>query len=78
MTLLIRESQIPFPPFTEMSPTVFDPRKHLSEPDARRLRRAAGHAGLHPGDFIETLIKRALFCDAPPERAPKRQRKEGL
>ncbi len=39
----------------------FDPKKHLGPTDRKRLEEHAKSAGMSPADYIETVLKRALF-----------------
>lgn len=45
-----------------MNTITFDPDKHLNRSDQERLAEAAEQAGMEVADFIEALIKKALFA----------------
>jgi hypothetical protein len=56
--------------------TVFDPQRHLTAADEERLAAEAKRLGLDPGEYIETLIKRALFAE-PRSIEPRPNEKGG-
>ena len=53
-----------------MNTITFDPDKHLNRTDQERLAEAARAAGMDVADFIEAVIKKALFASilAPQEK----------
>jgi hypothetical protein len=50
-----------------MNLITFHPEKHLSRADQERLSEMAREAGLSVADFIETVLKKALFAMPKPE-----------
>lgn len=51
----------------KMNLITFHPEKHLSRADQERLSEMAREAGLSVADFIETVLKKALFAMPKPE-----------
>ncbi len=45
-----------------MNAIVFDPKKHLTSSDQERLAVMAREAGMEVADFIEVVLKKALFA----------------
>jgi hypothetical protein len=45
-----------------MNTITFDPEKHLSRSDQDRLVERAQEAGMDVADFIEVVLKQALFA----------------
>jgi len=49
-----------------MNAIVFDPKKHLTSSDQERLAVMAREAGMEVADFIEVVLKKALFATILP------------
>lgn len=54
-----------------MNTITFDPEKHLSRSDQERLAERAAAAGLSVADFIEVVLKQALFGNVLQQPEPK-------
>lgn len=50
----------------------FDPKERLSKPDQDRLERVAAANDMTPADYVERVLKRAIFVDSEPLRLPNR------
>ena len=44
-----------------MNVITFDPEKHLNRADQERLAELAREAGMEVDDFIEVVLKKAIF-----------------
>lgn len=45
-----------------MNAIMFDPKKHLTASDQERLAAMAREAGMEVAEFIEAVLKKALFA----------------
>lgn len=53
-----------------MTTIIFDPDKHLSRTDQERVAELAREAGMEVGDYIEVVLKKALFATIQPHINP--------
>lgn len=56
--------------------TIFDPKKHLTTSDERRLHQAAELRGMTPSDLIEAAVKREIFSPQLSEVQPSTNKEE--
>lgn len=54
-----------------MNVITFDPEKHLNRSDQDRLAELAREAGMEVDDFIEVVLKKALFSALLPTPTEK-------
>lgn len=54
-----------------MNIITFDPEKHLNRADQERLADLAREAGMSVADFIEVVLKKALFATILPNPETK-------
>lgn len=46
-----------------MTTITFDPEKHLSRADQERVADLAREAGMETADYIEVILKKAIFTE---------------